>query len=212
MIDRSNEVKSDDTMMAEVGIWVLVSFVILIGGIPLLYYVRYVRLIVNVQCSFLYNSNGFIIRNHLSKCMFLCQRNWPSEFIDLSGEISNFLFNKLFFIYIWNEYCDIHMYNVMYLFIDHDWERYYLISHLINTQLCFGSNWRRILPFLLKTKKKKNKSRSIGWLLSFFSAFNRYRYILTVFFLCLSATGDLNIDDTIQNWFIFSFVTCSFVL
>lgn len=48
MIDRSNEVKSDDDMMAAVGIWVLVSLVALIGGIALLYYIRYVC----ARCSY----------------------------------------------------------------------------------------------------------------------------------------------------------------
>lgn len=43
MIDRSTEVKSDDDMMASVGIWVLVSMVCLIGGIAMLYYLRYVQ-------------------------------------------------------------------------------------------------------------------------------------------------------------------------
>lgn len=46
MIDRSNDVKSDDDMMAAVGIWVLVSLVVLIGGVALLYYLRYVQSIV----------------------------------------------------------------------------------------------------------------------------------------------------------------------
>lgn len=41
-MDGSNEVKSDNDMAA-VGIWVLVSMVVLIGGIALLYYIRYVR-------------------------------------------------------------------------------------------------------------------------------------------------------------------------
>lgn len=51
-MDGSNEVKSGEDMAA-VGIWVLVSVVVLIGGIALLYYIRYVRRwsVFNAGCT-----------------------------------------------------------------------------------------------------------------------------------------------------------------
>lgn len=61
MMDGSNEVKSDDDMAA-VGIWVLVSVVVLIGCIALLYYIRYVRRlsVLNAGCSVLISHTLFI--------------------------------------------------------------------------------------------------------------------------------------------------------